>query len=319
MPHSHNEAGTHEATEGKKQAILGPPKKSARKKKKIPTLYQSETLYGRKSLTERFIVPSFASPHSERKSNALGLGLSLKHNDVHIPEEKAKPSPILMLGTTATTSPITIRTLSQKASPCHRAKYSTDTLPVINKDIRKSLRSSFITASEAITSEVYPPEKTDSDAIAKKTILSPKMSLKVNQIPSVKESVKFYERRVTLQDVEAAEKKSRTQPAKEFGKVPAQAFAYHAKTNDGDTRYEFLHLLAHSFGGDFIRNNIVIGSWAANTIMTLYDHAAKNLLTEKLCEYMDVRIVCTLKSKENGCGFTHHAKEIRLCWVFAPS
>lgn len=164
-------------------------------------------------------------------------------------------------------------------------------------------------------SPIIDPSAEDSiDAILKEWLLSPESISKAKEIPAVESGVKIYTRRIWLVDIIDAEEKARTQSRKVFCGLSAQQWALYEETNVGDTRYEWLHLLAHSFGGDFSRDNIVAGSLDANTIMTLYDHAAKYLLEKSLCDYIDIRIECTLKPRKDGRGFTHHAKEIRLSY-----
>ncbi len=272
MLHSFNGAGTHVLDKGS----------------------QTKTLFGRISTTTRVLGGPCSSPTSQKKAVSLGLKLS---------RVETAGTTVVILGTTTDTSlVVTVKVVSKKSSPCSKSRKS---LP--RSKSSKSLRSRSRNVQNSIVSE----EKAPLVANDAETILSPKMAAKVNQIPTVKAPIKTYEQRITPEDVIAAEDAPRTNPKKTFH-ISATNLASHEETNEEDTRYEFLHLLAHSFGGKVSLENIVLGSWAANTIMTLYDHTAKHLLTEKLCKYIDVRIECTLKPKKNGPGFTHHAIEIRL-------
>lgn len=371
MSHSRNGAGTRAQKNGeKRQAILDLPKKRSQKKK--PTLYQEKTLFGRKSITSRFLVKPFASPRSQKKSSEMGLNRSLAYTEVLVNETTAgETTAILFLGTNGSTSPITIRTKSKKASPHHRSHYSMDKRPSNQQDEnlpnrqseRLQLRKTFSTLHRLLSgiedplvkansnasteikvlspetihktrkntemedcislykqphtpqSPIIDPSEEDSlDAILKEWLLLPENIRKAKEIPAVESDVKIYTRRIWRKDIIDAEEKARTQSRTVFYGLSAQQLALYEETNVGKTRYEWLHLLAHSFGGDFSRDNIVAGSRDANTIMTLYDHAAKYLLEKELCNYIDIRIECTLKPRKDGIGFTHHAKEIRLSY-----
>lgn len=321
MPHSSNGAGTHaaengaktEATTGLHEVVLTPD--------------QQETLFGRKSRTRRLIAVS-----TSKQAPTLELEPSV---------ENQKISDILTLATPFA-SPTIIRVKSKTASPHHSSSYNppisnvpthrhsarlakkrlfSETEPTETAHDENQISESNVTAEtqcvapKAVTLD--PPATNSFSTEPKKVMLSPETIRNAPHIPAVESNVKICMHCVTLQDVIDADEKPRTQPRRVFYGVSAQELAFYEETSVGNARYEWLHLLAHSFGGKFYRDNLVVGSRDANTIMTLYDHTAKYLLVSEMCTHIDIRIECTLKPKKNGAGFTHHAQEIRLSYKTA--
>lgn len=127
------------------------------------------------------------------------------------------------------------------------------------------------------------------------------------------DSVKSVSAIITPDALREAQKNRRQKSTKLFG-LSAEAYAALEKTSDGQKRLEFLHLLAHAFEGEFEKNNIVIGSWCANTIMLMYDSAAKKLLEQHGCTEIKVSIQCSMQPKIEGIGYTAHALKIKMIY-----
>lgn len=144
--------------------------------------------------------------------------------------------------------------------------------------------------------------------------LSPQTFHRATKVPAAPTNTKTYTARITLNDLIQAKNNPRTKSYQAFSGVSAQKLAAYEGTQCEDTRYEYLHLLAHAFGGKFERKNIVVGSWCANSQMMAYDNAAKQLLEQGFCQHIDISIQCTLEEKIDGTGSTHQAKDIQVTY-----
>lgn len=348
MPHSSNVAGTRASKkEARIQSTVGFPKKRSPtpyqrktlfgRKSPTPRFIGAPHVGGALLLSSHVGGALLLSPHSRAKSQAMGVKHLLHSIETPASGTPGEISSLLYIATNAAMSPITIRTHSKKASPHHRSTRPTHKRPAPTEPMMDRLRSRSrifqeqlsgkkelsytsknIYSSPHLNSEEKPVTPKETARVAPTTtaseekILSPEIIRKAKQIPAVANPIKVYTQRVWLNDVIKAEDTPRRYPTEVFYGLTAQELAHYEETNMNNACYEFLHMLAHSFGGDFSRPNIVVGSRDANTIMTLYDHAAKYLLENKMCNYIDIKIECTLKPRKDGSGFTHHAKEIKL-------
>lgn len=127
------------------------------------------------------------------------------------------------------------------------------------------------------------------------------------------DGIKFMSAIITPETLREAQKNRRQRNTNLFG-LSAEAYAALEKTSNGQKRLEFLHLLAHAFAGEFEKNNIVIGSWCANTIMLMYDSAAKKLLEQHGCTEIKISIECRMQPKIHGEGYTEHAAQIKMVY-----
>ncbi len=147
---------------------------------------------------------------------------------------------------------------------------------------------------------VEDPDSPHKPASRSRTHLASKQK---NSLPLYDQNEKIIEAKINLKTIKKARKNKRIACSKAFqGQSAAQL--------DPEAEYaEFLHLLAHIFGGEVSVENLTSGSWYANSQMLTFDTIAKRLLEKKLCQYIDVKIAVTLEKNEQGEN-THRAESI---------
>jgi hypothetical protein len=120
---------------------------------------------------------------------------------------------------------------------------------------------------------------------------------------------------ISRDDIQQARTKKRAKGSSAFNGLSAKLLAIAWGTAyDEKVGLEFLHLIAKACGGEVNFANLVIGSVDANTKMIAYDASMQSLLKQNLCQYVTVRVYCTLRQKENGSEFTHHAATIQITY-----
>lgn len=135
------------------------------------------------------------------------------------------------------------------------------------------------------------------------------------EVPLPSSAVKMIECCISRNDIQQARTKKRAKGSSAFNGLSAKLLAIAWGTAyDEKVGLEFLHLIAKACGGEVNLANLVIGSVDANTKMIAYDASMQSLLEQDLCQYVTVRVYCTLRQKENGSEFTHHAATIQITY-----
>jgi hypothetical protein len=166
-----------------------------------------------------------------------------------------------------------------------------------------------------ITLKGQPPIGNQTVATSARRILFPSEEKRAAAIPLLPNSIKVSECTITLEDIKAARKKERKKSSSAFNGLSAKLLAIAWGTDyDEETRLEGTHLRPKMWNGEVDRSNMVIASFDANTKMFVYDNSMQYLLQHGLCQYVVVRISCTLRQKANSSEFTHHAETIQITY-----